>query len=120
VKTILLVEDDEDIRSVFAEVLRLDGYAVEEAENGLVALDKLLGQPEPDLVLLDMMMPVMTGAELLDAVGRIHRLTCIPVVVLSASLPLRDDQLRGARRFIPKPMSLAVLKGVVVEFCGPA
>jgi two-component system response regulator CpxR len=117
---ILLVEDDSSIREVFAEILGIEGYLVEEAENGRAALDLLLNTPAPRLVLLDMMMPVMTGAELLDAVGRIHRLTCIPVVVLSASLPLRDDQLRGARRFIPKPMSLAVLKGVVVEFCGPA
>jgi two-component system response regulator CpxR len=119
VKTILLVEDDDAIRSVFAELLREDGYAVEEAANGLIALDKLLGLPEPNLVLLDMMIPVMTGAELLDAVGRIHRLACVPVVVLSAHA-LRADQLRGARRFVSKPMSLETLMGVVAEFCGPA
>lgn len=118
-KTILLVEDDEAIRSVFAELLREDGYAVEEAENGRVALDKLLGMPEPSLVLLDMMMPVMTGAELLDAVGRIDRLACVPVVVLSAHW-VPADQLRGARRFIPKPLSLELLIGVVTELCGPA
>ena len=118
--TILLVEDDDDIREVFAEVLREDGYEVREAENGKVALEQLedmRGTP-CFLVLLDLMMPVMSGAELLKVLHDTHQLATLPVVVLSAGGNLSDAP--EAKRFLRKPVHPEVLLKVVNDFCGGA
>ncbi len=120
VKTVLLVEDDDDIRETYAEVLLSEGYAAEQAENGLVALKKLeLFQGTPCLVLLDMMMPEMNGAEFLAVLHETHKLAALPVVLVSASKDFGSVKL-GARRFVKKPASLDVLLRIVVEFCGLA
>ncbi len=119
-KTILLVEDDDSIREAYAEILTSEGYAVVEAENGRVALEKLQAMHHlPSLVLLDMMMPEMTGAELLDALHESHRLAAMPVVLVSASV-VSAREMRGARRFIRKPASFETMMRIVTEFCGPA
>jgi two-component system, chemotaxis family, chemotaxis protein CheY len=116
--TILLVEDDDDIREVFAEVLREDGYDVREAENGKVALEQLAHmRGTPCLVLLDLMMPVMSGSELLKVLHDTHQLASLPVVVLSAGGSSSDAP--EARQFLRKPVHPDVLLKVVNDFCGP-
>jgi two-component system, chemotaxis family, chemotaxis protein CheY len=116
-KTILLVEDDPDIREVTAEILRESGYAVAEAEDGQGALELLQKMPQvPSLVLLDLSMPVMTGQELLQQLRESERFANLPVVVVSgagwthADVPDADD-------FITKPPSVAALLQVVREYC---
>ncbi len=114
---VLVVDDDEDIRNIVAEILRDEGYLVDEAENGRDAMDRI-GEmhEEPCLVLLDMMMPEMNGVEVLAALSRQHRLAAMPVVVLSAQALVHAQ---GARRILRKPLSREALLTVVREFCDP-
>jgi CheY-like chemotaxis protein len=84
---ILLVEDDPDVRTSLAEALLDLGYAVDEAGNGVEALERLRSPPRPDAILLDLMMPLMDGWTFRMLQRQDPRLASIPVVVLSASLP---------------------------------
>jgi two-component system chemotaxis response regulator CheY len=116
-KTILLVEDDPDIREVTAEILRESGYEVREAEDGEDALDQLHHMDEvPCLVLLDLSMPVMTGQELLQQLKKSDRFASLPVVVVSGAGWTHAD-VPDANEFINKPPSVAALLKVVKEFC---
>lgn len=116
---ILIVDDNEDLRELYATVLRERGYEVEEAADGRVA-HELLSRPrrQPCLVLLDLMMPVMSGVELLRVLSTEGRLETLPVVALSAGGA--PEHATGARRFMSKPDSAAALIPVVEEFCGKA
>ena len=97
---VLVVDDDEAIRDVVAEVLREEGYDVVCAQNGLQALRELEGNGHTDLVLLDLMMPVMSGWEVLEEMQSNEALSRIPVVIVSAmSAP-------GAREHLAKPIDL--------------
>jgi CheY-like chemotaxis protein len=80
---ILVVDDDRDVRDIVAAVLEGEGYEVRCAENGAQALAIMHG-PKPEAIVLDLMMPIMSGWELLDAVRSDGDLAGIPVVVLSA------------------------------------
>jgi CheY-like chemotaxis protein len=71
----------------------------------------------PCLVLLDMMMPEMSGSELLKILRDTHRLASLPVVVVSAHS--NESEADGAWRFIRKPVSAEILLAVVHEFCRP-
>ena len=81
-KRILLVEDEDAVRYEMRELLEDEGYCVEEASNGQEALDALSHGEPPDLVLLDLMMPVMDGWELLQQIEAHH--ADVPVVVTTA------------------------------------
>lgn len=116
--TVMVVEDTEDIRELVAEMLSEAGYDVLEAENGKDALALLQTVKEPCLVLLDLMMPVMSGPEFLETLEDAHRLAALPVIVFSAGGSPREAP--QARRFIRKPPSEALLLQLVQEFCGPA
>jgi two-component system, OmpR family, response regulator CpxR len=120
-RTVLLVEDDPEVRDVLEDELEENGYNVIPAANGKQALDFLtLNRPEKaDVVILDLMMPMVSGWEVLDHMHANPQLADIPVIVLSAVSLDRPDQPgrpRGAaarpastvnvRRFIPKPFSL--------------
>src|SRR5262249_30994323 len=85
-RTVLLVEDDLDIRDILQDVLESDGYDVIPAANGKQALDflKMNDPPGADLVILDLMMPLVTGWEVLDRMQEDPRLAEIPVIVVSA------------------------------------
>ncbi|WP_386689331.1 response regulator [Lonepinella sp. MS14437] len=101
---LLLVDDDQDIRSLLADLLSLEGFHVDEAENGKVALEKL-AENSYRLILLDIMMPVMDGIETLK---EIHRLYNTPVLMLTAR---GDDSDRiqglelGADDYLAKPFN---------------
>lgn len=116
--TILVVEDNDDIRELVAETLRGEGYDVLEAEHGQHALELLDAVAEPPaLVLLDLMMPVMSGVEFMSALDERGTLATMPVVVLSAGG--RPEDAKQARRFVRKPPSQELLLKMVEEFCGP-
>jgi len=114
---ILLVEDDDDIRELTAEVLREEGYLVHEAENGKVALHQIEQLDEPCLVLLDLMMPVMTGPELLRTLHERNRLSSLAVIALSAGGDSRD--VPEADRFLRKPIDIRHLLSIVRSYCDP-
>jgi len=108
-RTILLVEDDADIRETVRDVLEAEGYQVEEAADGLQALARLSGEVLPSVILLDLMMPSMSGEMLLESLQREERLRQIPVVVTTAS-PQRPP---GAVGYLRKPFGMdALLKAV--------
>jgi len=105
--SVLVVDDDQAIREVVAEVLRDEGYEVTCAENGVEALREMRKDHHPDVVLLDLMMPVMSGWEVLEQVQASDELVRIPVVVVSAmSAP-------GAREHLAKPIDLERLLATV-------
>jgi CheY-like chemotaxis protein len=98
--SVLVVDDDEAIRDVIAEVLRDEGYSVVCAENGAEALREIGRQKRPDLVLLDLMMPVMSGWEVLEHLQESEELKRIPVVIVSAMTA------PGASEHLAKPIDL--------------
>jgi CheY-like chemotaxis protein len=82
---VLVVDDDPAVRAVVSETLRGAGCEVVCASDGRQALEAMQAGPLPDLVLLDLMMPRMSGWQVLDAMRRVIRLSAVPVVVLTAS-----------------------------------
>lgn len=88
--TILVVDDDRDIRETMADALGDEGYEVRRAVDGLDALEQLRATPTlPHLILLDLMMPRMNGAEFRAAILQDDRLKTIPVVLITADAQTR-------------------------------
>ena len=116
---ILIVDDDEDIRELLAELLREEGYRVVTAENGRAALARLRSaEAAPCLILLDLMMPVMNGFEFLEAFRSDPALASIPVAVVTAHGGLRDEERAAlAVPILAKPVPLPVLLEVVGRLC---
>ena len=91
-KKVLIIDDDEDLRSHLKAFFELEAYQVLEAKNGLEAMDllKKLKSPElPDLILVDYMMPVMDGIQFSNEICLHPALSSIPLVMLTASNDLR-------------------------------
>ena len=84
---ILLVEDDTGIRDSVAELLELEGYQVAAVANGSDALEWLAREAPPDVLLVDLVMPVMSGGELLARVKADPRLASVPSVLMTAAMP---------------------------------
>ncbi|HEX6764304.1 MAG TPA: response regulator [Polyangiaceae bacterium] len=82
---ILIVDDNDDGRSLMKQLLEENGFEVSEAGNGGAALDLLESEVEPELIVLDLEMPVMSGGELLAAMKKDERLSRLPVVIVSGS-----------------------------------
>src|SRR5262245_59582395 len=80
-KSVLIIEDDPDIREALAEILEDEGYATVLAGNGREALDHLAKSEMPALILLDLMMPIMDGWQFRDEQRRSPSYAAIPVVV---------------------------------------
>ena len=113
--TVLVVDDDPDIRDTVAEVLSDEGYSVELACNGRDALDRLAtAQAKPDLILLDLMMPELDGWGFMAEVQKVPRLAEIPVIVFSAQSvsPESASALRVCG-FLRKPLRLHELLELV-------
>ncbi len=104
-KTIAIIDDDIHIGDILTEVLTQEGYAVLRAYSGTEAL-YLLSQHTPDLVLLDLMLPGLSGEEVLPRIGR------VPVIVLSAKVDVQDKVnllLSGAVDYMKSDRSHVVL-----------
>jgi CheY-like chemotaxis protein len=112
---VLLVEDDEPVRDAMREILEEEGYAITCAVNGEEALRVLAEGPRPQLILLDLMMPVMNGWELLRALRANATLAGIPVVVLSS---LSDAEAPAGVPAVKKPISVQALLRLVEEYAG--
>jgi two-component system nitrogen regulation response regulator NtrX len=103
---VLIVEDDADILSSLAEVIRDEGYEVQTAANGFQALNALERQA-PDLIFLDLMMPVMDGWRFMEEVKRRFPDLQAPIVLISAMHNLTEEARKlGVRCFLPKPYDL--------------
>jgi CheY-like chemotaxis protein len=115
---ILVVEDDPDIRSGVAEVLREEGYEVATAAHGLEALEWLRTGNSASLILLDLMMPVMDGWEFRSEQLRDPQAARIPVVVLSGAGDVGQHAASlGADGYLVKPLSLEALFGAAERYC---
>jgi CheY-like chemotaxis protein len=117
-KRVLLVEDDLEIRDVLQDLLEAEGYDVIPASHGRQALDYLEGTSAdglPDLVVLDLMIPLVDGTQVLATMKRNPRLAPIPVVVLSA---VARERPVGADAFLPKPIPLQTLFDTIRSFVG--
>ena len=117
-KFILVVEDDPDLAHLVAEVLESAGYRAAVAGNGREALDQLRTHAHPDLILLDMMMPVMDGWTFREEQQKEPALAAIPVVTVTA-----DGDARGkaaairAAGYITKPITIDSLLDAVERIC---
>lgn len=116
---ILVVDDDADIRSALGQVLELEGYEVAYAANGSEAWASLQAGPPPHLVLLDLMMPVMDGAEFLRLLRGDSRLAALPVVLVSAFGSIAAAVTAAVQGQLRKPLDLDDLTGTVGRFCAP-
>jgi len=105
-RTVLVVEDEPDLLEVTCFALESEGFVVETARHGREALERLRAGMRPSLVLLDLMMPVMSGLELLHEVAKIPTLQAIPIVVLTAGGAM---EIPGAAGVLVKPIDLGLL-----------
>jgi CheY-like chemotaxis protein len=110
-RTVLIVEDDVDVRDALMETLTDCGYVPVAAANGREALDLLRARTsQPSLILLDIMMPVMDGRQFRAAQLEDPELAAIPVVVLSAHANAADlARQMGACGYLKKPVELGTL-----------
>jgi CheY-like chemotaxis protein len=117
---ILIVDDESSIREMLRLFLELKGYTVASAVNGQDALDYLAQSAElPQLILLDLMMPVMSGAEFRTAQRQTPTLAGIPVALISADENLRDTApVLNAEAYLPKPIDFDALLATVERYCG--
>jgi CheY-like chemotaxis protein len=117
-KSVLVVEDDATTRRALALVLQDEGYSVTGVANGHEALLHLRHPPLPDLILLDLMMPVMNGWEFRKKQIQDPKLKSIPVVIVSsdAGVPQKAAAL-GARDCLVKPIDFEELVAAVQRCC---
>jgi CheY-like chemotaxis protein len=114
-RTILLVDDDVDVCEAYAEVLSEFGYHVISMHDGREALEYLRSAPTaPNLILLDLMMPIMDGRQFLAALAAEPRLRTSPVVVMTAD---RHKAAVEADGYLLKPAALETLLDTVERFC---
>lgn len=130
--SIVVVDDEDDIREAVQVVLEAEGYRTAAAANGQEALELLRrGEQPPCLILLDLMMPVMDGWEFLKEIAEEPRLLSIPVAIMSAHPSIRvafesarrKDHptqllLHGSTlRLLPKPLNVIRLISIARESC---
>jgi CheY-like chemotaxis protein len=113
--TILVVEDDEGIRSSLQLMLEYSGYKVETAANGKQGLERLSSIEQPCLILLDLMMPVMDGWAFAEVMKKDMTLATIPIVVVTAFADKAESI--GASRIVKKPVEMDTLLRFVQEYC---
>lgn len=114
-KSILVVDDDRGIREAMELALQMEGYHVETAANGEEALRRLKTIERPCLILLDLMMPIMSGFEFLSMRQKDVLIAPIPVVIISA-FP-NEAQKVQAQGFVKKPVNLDLLLALVKQYC---
>jgi two-component system response regulator MprA len=119
--TLLVVDDDLDIRDALQDVFELEGYAVLLAADGLEAMERLRqGEPRPQLILLDLMMPRMDGFAFREALRHEVAYSDIPVLVASADLDVREAAGNlGVAGYLRKPLDLPSLLSAVKRLCLP-
>ena len=117
---VLIVEDQDSAREFLATVLSVEGYRVLEASNGCEALTHLFSESRPDVILLDLVMPVMDGWEFLDEQHKDPRLQTIPTIVVSG-VPSHHPRCLEMPpvRFLQKPYTVEQLLASIEAECSP-
>ncbi len=114
-KTVLIADDRDTSRELLRTVLLAQGYRVVEAADGGEAVAKAMAEP-PDLILLDLQMPVMDGFAVATALREDPRFHQTPIVALTASAMQGDREkalAHGFTAYISKPVRLAVLRAEI-------
>jgi len=119
-KTVLIIEDEEDAAELFAEMMRVSGFRVLKTSSSMPALTMMTTE-KPDVVLLDIMMPEISGLDILRQMRRDPALASIPVIVVSAkSMPadIKNGMEAGASTYLTKPVGFVDLKEAVERALG--
>lgn len=115
-KRVLVVDDEADIRLIIHSLLETDDYEVMSAENGQEALEKLEGGVKPDIILLDLMMPQVSGYRLLNELHQRGLHTAFSVIVMTADrLTKQQIDRMGLKGFISKPFDINELQRMIEE-----
>ena len=116
-RKIVIIEDEPDTAEMYAEMMRISGYQVEIFFGGSSAVSKMT-EDQPAAVVLDLMMPDMSGLDVLHNLKAEPSLTNIPVIIVSAkSMPEEIDEglNAGAIAYLTKPVSFSALKKAIDE-----
>jgi CheY-like chemotaxis protein len=111
---ILIIDDDTDSREIVRLTLEDAGHSVSEAENGQQGLE-VLDRVGPDLVLLDLQMPVMSGSVFIEELKRRGETQPFGVIAMSGHFNARRSP---AKWFLAKPLDASLLLAVIGDFCG--
>jgi CheY-like chemotaxis protein len=114
-RSVLIVEDDSDLRQAVAELLEDEGYECLHANNGIEALTVLKIQ-RPDLLVVDLIMPLMNGVDLLARLRHDGSYGDIPVIVMTAA----NDGMASVKLDVPvlhKPINVPVLRQMLARYC---
>jgi CheY-like chemotaxis protein len=114
-KTVMIIEDEPDAAELFAEMMRVNGFRVVKMFSSGPAIP-MLNEEKPDVVILDVMMPDISGLEVLRYIRREPGLSSIPVIVVSAtSMPgdIKTGLEAGADLYLTKPLGFIDLKQAV-------
>lgn len=114
-KSVLIVDDDQTIRETLQSCLEAEGYHVHTAANGKQALEKLKEIDQPNIILLDMVMPIMNGWTFLDILRSDRSLSAIPIVIVSSYAETGRSVRPNA--VVRKPVPLFELLSVLDEVC---
>lgn len=119
---ILIIEDEPDLRDTLKDLLEVYGFRVSTAGNGAEGLRRLREDGTPCMILLDLMMPVMTGWEFLETLKSEHRqiLDVTPVTVLSAAADVSGVEQEYGCRVLRKPVDIKQLVTLAKESCESA
>lgn len=114
---VLIIEDDGDLQQMLSLALNNEGYEVHYAFNGKEGYDKIISL-QPDLIVLDLMMPVLNGIEVMKLCATNISVRDIPIVVMTAhgdKADMLESSIRaqGAREYLRKPFELAEMKRVI-------
>jgi CheY-like chemotaxis protein len=113
-KRVLVVDDDADIRETVSLILKDEGWEVSLAADGAAALTLLRsGAPRPNVILLDLMMPVMNGWQFREEQLKDPQLASIPLVVLSANSAVRGKAGYFGGAYLSKPVNIEALLGAL-------
>lgn len=115
--SILIIEDDEAIRTSLSDVLTSEGYKINEASNGKAAFEVLEGSSNPSLLLLDLMMPAMNGYEFSASIKKMPKYSSHPIIIMSASRDGEQYAKQEGYPFLKKPLDVEDLLNLVAKFC---
>jgi len=114
-RSVLVIDDDDDIGEIIKLILSDDGYEVRTSSSGREGLALAEISP-PDLVIMDWQMPVMSGPEILERLKASPRLREIPVLLMSAGIGAVPAELLRKHKYLPKPFDIASILESVSTF----
>lgn len=118
-KTVLVADDEFDLAGTLQAILKGEGYATETCADGRTALE-LLRSHKPDLILMDVMMPLMSGYDVLKVMKKTPSLEGIKVILMSAAPTRVAPQEFRWDVFLRKPFTLNAVVDTVVQLIGPS